>query len=1128
MSGLTLQKIDKIKDSAKVIKKRLEEEKDAKPLAYGSIKVSELAELLGGAARRPYFIGTGWDGAPDKGIDPTDPCAVARALETGARANTRVRAYGVILTMPKGASLLAAFDQDDPEQMQRILMEMAEEYMRVLEKDLVVRFGNGGYDKVPVRGLKAWAVIHAASAGGDPHFHVHLLISATAETIDGRKGQIDGDKLLGETARLADGSSKRIMAQRLEEMGYGIGLDGDVVGVDKELIERASTARNAVQAIRTFFASKGIALSDKAAWDHWRQVAEGRPDKELSESLLESIGSARGEKLGGEAIERAIDEAFSYPDRRAALKDWFGLKYQIPDWETLGNKAREAWEKYPLYDDITKVVALMAMLPTPPTPASVEALCARFVDDDHRADLMDRVGKDPRVLKGKKHWALTAQLVRERKIQEQTEKLIQKDCAELGIHDLLADEELPLCVIQGVAGAGKSEALRSVSKTWANEGKTVWAVARNRLTATDTGSAAGASRSHTLSSYALREKVARSKGPRPGDILVVDEFGLLDHGDVELVLSLAEKDIRVKALGDSHQIQPIDSSTSARLVTDVARRHNMVSLDHSRRCEPWQALHDSLREVVTGDGDPKKILESLDIHVIKSPGEAVEIAKGYQGAEMVVQSNDMRCDITEHLQRPARPKHLAQVFMTKDGTAAWAGDKVVVRRNITATSRSGEAVWLYNGQRARVAQVSRKEVILLTDTDLVKISHESAQEALSLGGVWTGDSAQGQTWERAVVVLTGTETREWLYSAVTRGRNAPVIVVLSDDGEYPRSIVEAVLLREGMAKTVDELCKKDAELAKSVREAEARWSRSQTGDRTSPEAAKPQQLRIPFDEPMEKAGSKRDTGGEDARVDASQRRNYLGGFFYKEDDGAWQADAAKRGELLRLERKKAGLGNSWGGRRKEAKIAEPFRVDRRREITPGSGEFYDPVLDPSNDAYLPGLSKELRDSQCDRVGRIYKGGFFYKGEDEIWRVDFQKREEFRWEAKEIPLRYENPKKRRSAAAKVFDITHTRPVEYGNDEEIYDPNLDDYAIQLNAARKAKAAKLQAEVEADVKAGVESELSLSRTFSYGLAHGSESGQTDEPYSDRPDEPGHPVEAPHREMETEQAERGYRLRL
>ncbi len=1106
------------------MEKRLNEEEDAKLLAYGSIKVSELADLLGGAAREPFFLGSGWEASPGEGIDPCDPKAVAAALETGARRNTRIPAFGAILTLPKSASLLAAFDQGDPERMKNILGGMVQEYMRVLEGGSQVRFGNGGYQKVPVRGLKAWAVIHAASAGGDPHFHVHLIISATAETIDGRKGQIDGEKLLGETARLADGSAKRVMAERLEEMGYGIGLDGDVVGVDKELIERASSAGNSVNAIRTFFASRGIAISDKVAWNHWRQVAAGKPDKVLSKALIGSIGEARGEKLGGEAIEHAMDESYSDPHRRAALRDWLSLKYQIPNWKTLEEKARKAWRDYPLYDDVTKVVALMAMLPTPPTPASVEGLCARFADDDHRADLMDRVGGDPRVLRGDKHWALTAQFVREREIITRTKKLIQADCGDIDGTELLTDKELPLCVIQGVAGAGKSRTLERAAGNWKADGVTVWAVARNRLTAIDTGVAAGASKSRTLSSYALRERVARSRGPRPGDVLVVDEFGLLDHADVEMVLSLAEEGVRVKALGDSHQIQPIDSSTSARLVMDIAEAHNMASSDYSWRCKSWGSLHDSLREVVTGGADPKEVTDELEICRIESPGQAVEIAKGHEGAEIAVQSNEMRCEIAEHLPRPRRPEELRKIFMTRDGTGAWSGDQVVIRRNMMAQSRSGKDAWLYNGQRARVAQVSRNEIILMTDSDLVKISHHSAQEALSLGGVWTADSAQGQTWERAVVVLTGTESREWLYSAATRGRNAPLVAVLSDEGEDPRSIVEAVLTREGIARTVDEMCRSDQLLARSVREVvEARWSGSQDGPSSNGlKASDGDQLLLPFREPPigEEPHDELSSEPEPSEASAEKVRRYLGGFFYVGENGEWRVDSEKRSELYQIERERLGLGDSWGGRQKEAAASKPFRTDTRREIIVGSGEFYDPVLDPSNEDYLPGLRRELQDRQCERAGRIYQGGFFYQGRDGVWRVDFQKREEQRWEAEEIPMREEDPKRWRSLADDIFDISTPRPVVYGEEIGYYDPDLDDYAVSLKAAQESRAEMLRADVDGDK----ESEDLLAENRAYRI----ERDQDCSPEIDPPAEREGGGETPEADRGAKPNVGGYGLRL
>ena len=138
--------------------------------------------------------------------------------------------------------------------------------MEELEKGSVVRFGDGGHEKVSVSGLKGWWVGHAASAGGDPHMHIHLIISATAETIDGRRGQIDGKKLLNETAKLADGSARRALARELAKIGLGFGLDGEVIGVDPEVIERASTGRSSLKAIQTYFPAGGLTISDEQSW----------------------------------------------------------------------------------------------------------------------------------------------------------------------------------------------------------------------------------------------------------------------------------------------------------------------------------------------------------------------------------------------------------------------------------------------------------------------------------------------------------------------------------------------------------------------------------------------------------------------------------------------------------------------------------------------------------------------------------------------------------------------------------------------------------------------------------------------------------------------------------------------
>ncbi len=568
MSGTSLQTCKPITDVAALVRGRIEEEALSSPLALGSLKVKDFAELLGGQARHPQWIGKGWRGEMGGSEDALDPQGVAVALSSEARKSTKVFAWSFVIHTPKGVSLLAASDPEIRKWFFGGVSEMmAEEYMRVLEEHTVIRRGDGGPQKIPVDGLKGWWVGHAASAGGDPHLHDHLIVSATAQTADGWKGQIDGDKLMASTAKLADGSARRVLAREMAKIGLGFGLDGEVVGVERELVEKASTGRNAVKAIQGHFAAEGTPISDTQAWHHWRQIAEGKADKGLPQSLVASIRLARGEELGAEAIEHALDAAWAEPEKAKLVGEWLANKYGVEreDWDAMSADAREAWAQYPVYDDVTKVVALMATLPRAPKPEAVAGICARFADDAARPALMDAVAADPRVLVGQKHWVLRAQLEREEAVIERATLLLARTKADTSIYELLTDTQgASVVVISGVAGGGKSSALAQASEKWSDEGVTVWATARNRLTATETGRATGAEEEQALCTAALRQRIAARSWntPEPGDVLVVDEFGLLDSADVEMIMALAESGVRIKALGDAHQIQPIDGSTN--------------------------------------------------------------------------------------------------------------------------------------------------------------------------------------------------------------------------------------------------------------------------------------------------------------------------------------------------------------------------------------------------------------------------------------------------------------------------------------------------------------------------------------------------------------------------------------
>ncbi|MHB8344838.1 MAG: AAA family ATPase, partial [Ferrimicrobium sp.] len=829
MGGQTFSHCKKITDVNAILVHVFSEEEKQLTRVAGSVKVGELAEILGGQARNPQWVGAGWEGVP---ADANDPQAVTLALGVSARKQTRVQAYSCIMDTPKGMSLVVASDPKLREWFNtECRPKMAAAYMEALEAETVLQgWKEGERDFPPVTGLRGWWAGHSISGAGDPHLHNHLVISATATAEDGRVGQIDGASFLRRTVKIADAASKRVMMEEAAKVGLKFGPGGDLCGIDADLIEGASNAHGAVAAIKTYFASEGTPISDEQAWKHWRQIAAGKAAKGLPASLVEQIRKSRGEgmTLSAEALEHSLDAALGDTEKAEVVGRWLAGKYNLTEaeWNGLADRARAAAEVEPDYDDVDRVLGLIATLKTAPKVVEVEALCARLADADGRADLMERVGQDPRILVGSKHWVLKENHYREIALRERVEKLLAEGHQGREIADALADLESPLVVVSGVAGAGKSTHLLEAKDAWAAAEVRVWAAARNTLTATETGKAAGAKQS--LSLAALRQRIARgSKNvPQAGDVMVIDEFGLIDSAQVSMLLDLAEGGVKVKVLGDSHQIQPIDQSPDARVVMDLAAKYGAGELAKSYRTEKWSDLHARLRASVTGGRPAQWALGWMDIREASTAQEIVDIAIE-AGGQIAVQTNALRVHIAEALPRPEMPmdaKGEPVVAMLRDGIAGWTGDQVIVRKNVWVSVGDLNQLAASTGQTGLLMSVGAKTVEVIVDGRTVTLSKREARESLALGGVQTGDSAQGQTWDRAVVVLTGIESREWLYSTATRGLEAPIFVVMrgdeDDDSGDARSLVKSVLTRSGMAQTTEELALGDAKLAASITESE--------------------------------------------------------------------------------------------------------------------------------------------------------------------------------------------------------------------------------------------------------------------------------------------------------------------
>ena len=117
-----------------------------------------------------------------------------------------------------------------------------------------------------------------------------------------------------------------------------------------------------------------------------------------------------------------------------------------------------------------------------------------------------------------------------------------------------------------------------------------------------------------------------------------------------------------------------------------------------------------------------------------------------------------------------------------DGTQASPGDLIICTRNDHATEAGEPGRTLANGDLLRIEAVTREGLVVRraldadprtglrrwTDRRFVFKNHEDAE----LGYAVTDHAAQGRTVHTALAVITGTEDRQHVYVALTRGTDA--------------------------------------------------------------------------------------------------------------------------------------------------------------------------------------------------------------------------------------------------------------------------------------------------------------------------------------------------------------------
>ncbi|WP_166503791.1 MobF family relaxase [Modestobacter italicus] len=355
------------------------------------------------------------------------------------------------------------------------------------------------------------------------------------------------------------------------------------------------------------------------------------------------------------------------------------------------------------------------------------------------------------------------------------------------------------------AGTGKTTALRALAAAWQAGGGTVVglapsaaasAVLREQLgTHTDTL----AKLVHAVTTGVDVPTWVTSIGPNT--LVVVDEAGMASTPDLaRMVEFVVQAGGSVRLVGDDRQLAAIGAGG---LLRDVAACHGAVSLTQVVRFtdpDTGAPNHaEGAASLALRDGDPAALAYYVDHGRVHVGDLATATADAYtawatdraagRDALMLAPTRELVAELNNRArdERLARTSGIVgpEVALADSGRAS-AGDAVITRRN-ERTIPIGATDWVKNGDRWTVAEVHASgalEVVHRRTGRHVTLPAGYVREHVTLGYASTVHGAQGVTADSCFAIATGTESRQLLYVALTRGRHANhVFLPIAGDGD---------------------------------------------------------------------------------------------------------------------------------------------------------------------------------------------------------------------------------------------------------------------------------------------------------------------------------------------------------
>ncbi|TYL50016.1 relaxase domain-containing protein [Nocardioides sp. BGMRC 2183] len=712
-------------------------------------------------------------------------------VETGA-AKGRLRTDGqgvrfveVTVNGPKTWSLAAALHPEIAEAYDAAQLAAAEEIVGWLASHATTRVGPRGRQvQVPVEQIEAAVVRHFTSRAGDPHRHLHLQINARVFAAGGWRGlhtvgvrdSLEAINGIGHAAVMTDPGFREALAR------HGFTLDaetGEVVELSPYVGAFSARAKQIESNIDSYEGEwraehpgeePGPAL--RQAWDR-RAWADARPDK---------VVPTNGEELRRHWVDELHELGYRPNVEPAPFEVLLPGQLDrdgVVDLVLIRLGARRsAWNAADARGEAEKLIAA--------TGGALDAALRRELAEDLTARIV----------------AASQPLLGRSDVPEHVRSFTSSGVLAVE-HEVVRRistraARRSISVVEGAAGAGKTAELAATRERVLAAGHRMVVVTPTRKAAQVAEGAIGAasySAAWLLHQHGFRwdedgwwSRVAATPEPaarmRPGDVLVVDEAGMVDQDTALALLRLAdERRAQLVLVGDRHQLPAVGRGG----VLDLAFRYapdRVTQLDGVRRFTDPRYAEMSLQ--MRAGEKPEEVFDELvrrgEVVVHASDVERLRhLARhAITGALVVADTHDQVGSINTLVhQVRGRNGEVTDDVVTAAGDRIGAGDRIATRRNDPDADVANRETWT-------VLERTHDGLLVEGEAGRRLLRSRYVHEHVELAYATTAYGAQGTTVPVSHVLIGEHTGAASAYVGMTRGRERNVAHLVADSVEDAR------------------------------------------------------------------------------------------------------------------------------------------------------------------------------------------------------------------------------------------------------------------------------------------------------------------------------------------------------